>query len=131
MSEYYDGSGNCAFAHAEIEARVRQAFQPVIVTVTPTIMDGTCVRWYLSETAEKAFQPVATASRNMPWYVDDCPPDLRAAADEAYEWLKRNQWVSDRTEQAREKWATHDRPFPHGELKPINKETRDNPKEGK
>ena len=93
----------------------------MIVTVSPTIMDGTVVRWFESKGAEKAFRPIATASRNMPWYADDCPDDLRAKVDEAYEWLKRNQWASDRTQQAREKWATHDRPFPHGELKPYER----------
>lgn len=36
----------------------------MIVTTTPTIMDGQVLRWYTNEIAEEAHRPLLSASRN-------------------------------------------------------------------
>lgn len=65
---------------------------PVII-VFPTIMDGTVVRWYLSESAAENGREVLSASCNgvmVNGYLTDIPPAWLNTARSTYETLKRN-----------------------------------------
>lgn len=67
----------------------------LIVTVTPTIMDGPVVRWHPSEAAALADArsiPVMTASRNgvlVEAYLHTVPVDAISDAQQAYRSLAR------------------------------------------
>ncbi|MEU8362322.1 hypothetical protein AB0C27_40520 [Nonomuraea sp. NPDC048882] len=66
-----------------------------VITVTPTIMDGTVVRWHRSLSAAECHAPTVTASRHgvmVPnGYVTEVPPEWLQAAMGAYETLRRNR----------------------------------------
>jgi hypothetical protein len=68
------------------------AASETVVIVTPTIMDGTVVRWYRSlDTAQNRVE-MASASRNgvmISGYVHDVPACVLAAAGRAWEQLRR------------------------------------------
>jgi hypothetical protein len=90
----------------------------VIVTVTPTIMDGQVVRWYASEAAEEAHRPLLSASRNGVMihaaYLHHVEELLDAARD-THARLERGEDVED--------VATHRSPM-FGPLEPIGRGTR-------
>ena len=93
----------------------------MIVTVTPTIMDGTVVRWYHNENAVEYGREMVSASRNgvrVNGYLTDVPGDVLSAAQQAYETLRRD----DRTDISH--LATHRRRGLFGPLEPIA-ETRE------
>lgn len=93
----------------------------MIVTVTPTIMDGTVVRWYLTDDPEAALTaPGISASRNevrvnVP--EDEIPPAIRAAAQAGHEALRRDPEVD------LAGLATHRRQGLLGPLRPIKEVT--------
>jgi hypothetical protein len=62
----------------------------VIVTVTPTIMDGTVVRWYRSMTAYDHDHELASASRNKAIVDEHAPSWLEEAAYSAHQTLRRD-----------------------------------------
>lgn len=61
------------------------------VTVTPTIMDGTVVRWFGSEEAMRSVRPIVSASRNRVsgHSGGEITPELFEAAWSAHQALKR------------------------------------------
>lgn len=64
---------------------------PIIVTVTPTIMDGAVVRWYASVNAAECGDPIASASRAgvlVTGYLHEVPAAVMAQANEAFEILR-------------------------------------------
>lgn len=69
----------------------------MIVTVTPTIMDGTVVRWHYDETplAElSSHQPQVSASRNgvlVHGYLHTIPAEVLATAKDVCAQLKRDR----------------------------------------
>lgn len=73
----------------------------MVVTVTPTIMDGTVVRWYRSiepamadATLAVARGELLSASRDgvlVRCYLHEVPDDVLRAAREAYQQLKRDR----------------------------------------
>lgn len=68
----------------------------MIVTVTPTIGDGTVVRWYADSAPLDALSHIAmvSASRNgviVSGYLHEVPDDVMAAARDTYETLRRNR----------------------------------------
>ncbi|MFG1659055.1 hypothetical protein ACGFIY_21235 [Micromonospora chersina] len=88
----------------------------MIVTVTPTIMDGTVVRWYSSEDAVEYGREMCSASRNgvrVNGYLTDVPADVLAAAQQAYEALRRD----DRTDVGH--LATHRQRGLFGPYEPV------------
>lgn len=63
-----------------------------VITVTPTIQDGTVIRWFASESAVEYGRARVSASRNgviVEGYLHDAEPWI-GAAQQAYEQLKRN-----------------------------------------
>ncbi|MBM0235940.1 hypothetical protein JNW88_00360 [Micromonospora sp. ATA32] len=67
----------------------------MIVTVTPTIGDGTVVRWYHDSAPLDALSHIATvsASRNgvlISGYLHEVPDDVMAAAKEVWQQLQRD-----------------------------------------
>lgn len=68
----------------------------MIVTIAPTIGDGTVVRWYHDSAPLDALPHIATvsASRNgvlVSGYLHEVPEDVMAAARDTYETLRRNR----------------------------------------
>lgn len=66
----------------------------MIVTVTPTIQDGTVVRWYLNESAAELRREVVSASRNgvlVNGYLHEIPAEVMADAQAAYEALRHDR----------------------------------------
>jgi len=65
-----------------------------VVTVTPTLADGTVVRWHLSVRAATNMSAVVSASRRgvavHTTYLQEVPADWLAAATAAYEQLVRD-----------------------------------------
>ncbi|MFD6565362.1 hypothetical protein [Micromonospora profundi] len=68
----------------------------MIVTVTPTIMSGTVVRWYHdNDDLDRlpGIEPVASASRDgirVGVYLHDVPAEVMQAAEEVHETLRRD-----------------------------------------
>lgn len=63
----------------------------MIVIITPTIMDGLVLRWYVSKSAAENGDETMTASRNgvrVNGYLDDVPPEVLEQAKRAYETLR-------------------------------------------
>jgi ABC-type uncharacterized transport system permease subunit len=86
----------------------------MIVTLTPTILDGVVLRWYENETDRK---PVMSVSRNrIEVYADEVDPVARENATAAFRELARNSTADVRH------YATHVRTR-HG-LTPIGDVTR-------
>lgn len=86
----------------------------MIVTITPTVMDGTVLRWYDAD--DDAGQPVMSVSRNRVSVLEQdrvSPGDVRAAA-EAHAALKADRYADVRS------YATHYRTQRSG-LVPITK----------
>lgn len=91
----------------------------MIVTVTPTVMDGTVVRWY--HDADRlddldAIRPMLSASRNgvmVGTYLHQVPTVLLAAAQDAYETLRRDRGADLRH------LATHRSKAMFGPLEPV------------
>lgn len=71
----------------------------MIITVSPTIMDGTVVRWYHDRTpldALHAHQPAVSASRNgvlVHGYLDAIGDDVLGAAKDVQQLLARNRYA--------------------------------------
>lgn len=88
----------------------------MIVIATPTIMDGTTIRWYTDEATVERHDPVASASRNkVEFYQDDVPAHVRDAAQAAGRELAK-----DRDADVRH-YATHTKTL-FGPLTPVNRE---------
>lgn len=73
----------------------------MIVTITPTVMDGTVLRWYDAET--DTGRPVMSVSRNRVevYDQDHVTPSAAQAAAEAYAELKGDRYADVR------RYATH------------------------
>lgn len=85
----------------------------MIVTITPTVMDGTVLRWYDAD--DDTGKPVMSVSRNrVEVYEKDRigPMDAEMAA-KAYAELKRNRYADVRC------YATHARMRLGGALIPL------------
>ena len=89
----------------------------MIITVTPTILEGQVVRWYASETAAQFGDEMLSASRNgvrVVVYLDDVPDDIMSQARLTYRVLAAGGDV--------EHLATH-RKERYGDLVPVQKAT--------
>jgi hypothetical protein len=96
---------------------------PAVVTVTPTIMDGTVVRWHPDLNAATHRRPWISASRNgvsvHTTYLTDVPDEVVTAAREAYEVLRRDRHAD------LQHLATHrDSVVLNGPLVPADREVR-------
>jgi hypothetical protein len=63
----------------------------MIVIITPTIMDGAVLRWYVSKSAAENGDESLSASRNgvrVFGYLDDVPAEVLEQAKRAYETLR-------------------------------------------
>lgn len=82
----------------------------MIVTITPTVMDGTVLRWYDAD--DDRGQPVLTVSRNRVevYRKGAIDAEVLRAACEAHAELKRNRLADVR------KYATHMRLRPGAPL---------------
>ena len=88
-----------------------------VVTVTPTIMDGTVVRWYASLADAEAHRPTVSASRNCVLeHLEDVPADWRAAADAAHFAMRFNRHAD------MSSLATHTKTRFMGPLAPVDVE---------
>jgi hypothetical protein len=87
----------------------------VIVTITPTVMDGTVLRWYAADDPAEVpgSRPVLSVSRNRVDVLDKAgvTPEAAQAAAEAYAELKTNRYADVRG------YATHYRT--RGGLTPV------------
>jgi hypothetical protein len=97
----------------------------VVCTVTPTIMDGTVVRWYRSETAAEHRWPMVSASRNGVLVGEhltngEVTPGIMDRAKLVHELLRR------KPDADLSGWATHrrERTF-GGDLVPVGSEGGD------
>lgn len=93
----------------------------MIVTVTPTIMDGTVVRWYATENPEGLGEPQVSVSRNgvlVSGYLHEVPEAVLAQAQELHRrWRRdRDAWPDVR------KLATHRRRGILGPLEPVEQQ---------
>ena len=88
-----------------------------VVTVTPTIMSGTVVRWYPSLEAAERNDPVVSASRNACLADGDVPEEWADAARQAHTRLAVDPDAD------MSYLATHHRRTLVGRLVPIPKET--------
>lgn len=94
----------------------------VVCTVTPTIMDGTVVRWYRSETAAEHNWVMVSASRNAVIVGEhlsngEVTPGVMARARLVHELLRR------KPDADLSGWATHRRARAFGgELVPVGGE---------
>jgi hypothetical protein len=89
----------------------------VIVTITPTPLDGTVLRWFDTDAAEDAIgAPLVTVSSHRLDVRDGAEPDgnVLAAAIEAFAALRNDRLADVR------RFATHYRTIRSG-LKPIEK----------
>lgn len=87
-----------------------------VVTITPTIMDGTVLRWYPSlASAERDPRfAIASASRNaVEFYTDNVHPRIRDAAQAAHRELSANRNADVRH------YATHQHEAMFGPLVPV------------
>ncbi|MGX4657087.1 hypothetical protein ACWCHM_26060 [Micromonospora sp. SCSIO 07396] len=90
----------------------------MIVTVTPTLMDGTVVRWHWGESDANnpGIEPIVSASRNgvrVGVYLHQVPADVMAAAQQAYDALSRDHHAD------LKHLATHRRRGLFGPLEPV------------
>lgn len=94
--------------------------EPWIVTVTPTIMSGTVIRWFRSEAAADKCEPVVSASRECVQIHDPRSFSLAErdavlpVADEC-----RRLLVLDKRDPVKAR-ATHESPL-FGDLRPVAK----------
>lgn len=89
----------------------------MIVTITPTPLDGTVLRWFDADAAEDATgAPLVTVSRHQLQVRDgaEVPGDAQRAAIEAFAELRRDRLADVR------RFATHYRTIRSG-LVPIEK----------
>jgi hypothetical protein len=92
----------------------------MIVTVTPTVMDGTVVRWYAGDNPDSIGSPQVSVSRNgvlVNGYLHEVPEGVLDQAKQLYEgWrINRDAWPDiDRI-------ATHKRRGFLGPLEPVEK----------
>jgi hypothetical protein len=86
----------------------------VIVTVTPTVMDGTVLRWYAADD-DAGQHPVMSVSRNRVQVheKDAVTPAAAQAAAEAHAALKRDRYANVLG------YATHARVRPGRHLVPL------------
>lgn len=94
----------------------------MICVVTPTIMDGTVVRWYFpddSEAGHPGIEPALSASRNgvrVGTFLHLIPDELKARATRAYLLLSQD------SDTDLSSWATHKRQNAFGgPLVPIDR----------
>lgn len=95
----------------------------MIVTVTPTVIDGTVVRWYFVEVDAEisGVDPDISASRNgvrIGTFLHLVPADVLATAQQAHETLNADHHANLRH------LATHRRGGLFGPLKPITAGSR-------
>ena len=84
----------------------------MVSAITPTVMDGTVVRWYADEAGRTE---IASASRNaVIFHIDGVPAEVRDAAQAAHLELSRNRDADVRH------YATHQRKGLFGPLEPIH-----------
>lgn len=98
-------------------ARWRAAAPGPVVTVTPTIMDGTVVRWHAGGSAEEAGRALVSASHSGVMihgdvFLHDLPAAWLEAAQDACARIKGGRDVS--------RLATHRRPFGSRTLIPVD-----------
>ena len=94
----------------------------MIVTVTPTVMSGTVVRWYRSESAAERDAEMVSASRDgvhVSCYLHEVPADLMEAARGAYEALRHDRRAD------LKHLATHRRRGMFGPLEPLTTSTEE------
>lgn len=101
----------------------REGRAAVIVTVTPTLGDGTVVRWYETEAdaANNAIQPLVSASRNgvlVSTYLHVVPTEVMEAAQTVYVNLRRDPDTD------MGYLATHRRRGLFGPLEPVQADRR-------
>jgi len=87
----------------------------VIVTITPTVMDGTVLRWYDADDPENLGHPVMSVSRNRVevYEQDRIGPMHAEQAAKAYAELKADRYADVR------RYATHARMRLAGALIPL------------
>lgn len=92
----------------------------MIVTITPTVMDGTVLRWYDADDTEQLERPVMSVSRNRVevYEKDRIDPDAARSAAEAYAELKADRYADVRS------YATHARVSLFGALIPLKEGAR-------
>lgn len=101
----------------------------IVCTVTPTIMDGTVVRWYRSEIAAEMHRVMVSASRNGVQVGEhltngEVPVEVMDRANAAHEMLIAS------SDADLSGWATHRRgPRLGSELVPICREATETPEE--
>jgi len=88
----------------------------MIVTITPTVMDGTVLRWYpTDDPAQAVGQPIVSVSRNrMEAHAEDVPEQVQRDAIAAFAELRADRGADVR------RFATHYRTLRSG-LVPIEK----------
>ena len=86
----------------------------MIVTITPTVMDGTVLRWYAADD-DTGRHPVMSVSRNRVSVLDKdrVTAQAAAAAAEAHAALKADRYADVRG------YATHARLHPGRALVPL------------
>jgi hypothetical protein len=103
-------------------ARPPRRADPMIVIVTPTIMDGTVVRWYATEHAAVERDEAITASRNgirVPGDLADIPDAVIRAAVGAHVVLRDDEDID------LSHLATHRRRGMFGPLEPVERSTEE------
>jgi hypothetical protein len=104
--------------------------EPLVVTATPTIMDGCVVRWYADLNAAETGHEMMSASRNgvrIRAYLHEVPPGAILDATTVHEKLRDADRAPFRpkarnaAEEAARALATHHRRGfgRHGQLEPI------------
>jgi hypothetical protein len=111
---------------AELEAaHQHDRGEAMIVTATPTIMDGLVIRWYASERAEDRGSEVMSASRNgvrVYSFLHEVPAAHMANAVRAYEYLRADR---PGCEDFARSLATHRRSGMFGPLEPVAAHTEE------
>lgn len=91
----------------------------LVVTVRPTIMDGTVVDWFLSEAAARdVSRAIVSASRNgvhIDCWLHQLPDGLLDTAREIAALIRQGA----RTAEIEQLYATHNRAWGSRELTPI------------
>ncbi|MGW0587461.1 hypothetical protein [Streptosporangium sp. NPDC002607] len=95
-----------------------------VVTVTPTVMDGTVVRWHHSVRDAEIHRPVVSASRRgvaiHAEYITDVPVGWIVAATQAYEAL-----LNDRRADLGHLATHRNQGHPSGPLVPVTEVSTD------
>lgn len=88
-----------------------------VCVATPTVMDGTVVRWYADLAAHEQGNVIASASRNrVEFHRDEVHPRIRDAVQAAHRELSGNRHADVRH------YTTHRRDGLSGPLVPVGGE---------